>query len=463
MSQSKLAAVGAFVTGGVLLFAIGLFMIGDRRLLFVDQFQVNSEFGRITGLQVGTKVRVAGLDAGEVTELVIPSRPSEKFVVRMRVRDDLHALVRTDSTASIQTDGIVGSAFIQIGRGTDVAPAVASGGTITGFDPIEFSDLIEEGRNTFRTVSGEIVDLKGQVSNAFEAITETVDSATALLTRTSDEINEMAQSGIAVADETRAMVGDVREVVQRVSDGEGTIGRLLTDDALFVQVSDAVKDAGATMSNLKETTARARETMDEFMGPGGGASTLVADLGVTLAQTQEVMSDLAENTEAMKRAWPFRGFFQDRGFYDLDSLTAAEYRAGTIERTDRAPLRIWLGADVLFAVDEDGAEVLSDEGRQRLDSAMGDLMRFPRDSPLVVEGYVSPGTPSAFLASEDRALLVRGYLVDKYRRRVTLTGTMPLGEDAAGSPAGDGHWSGVSLALFVDAKELANGGTRAQP
>ena len=463
MSQSKLVAVGAFVTGGVLLFAIGLFMIGDRRLLFVDQFLVNSEFGRITGLQVGTKVRVAGLDAGEVTELVIPSRPSEKFVIRMRVRDDLRPLVRTDSTASIQTDGIVGSAFIQIGRGTDEAAAVGDNGTIAGFDPIEFSDLIEEGRNTFRTVSGVIVELKEQASGTFGALNETMDSATTLLSRTSNDITALSRSGIAVADETRALITDTRSVVQRVTEGEGTIGRLLNDDALFVQVSEAVEDAGATMSNLKETTARARDTMDEFMGPNGGATTLVSDLGVTLAQTQEVMSDLAENTEAMKRAWPFRGFFQDRGFYDLDSLTAAEYRAGTIERTDRAPLRIWIGADMLFAVDEEGAEVLSDDGRKRIDSAMGDLMRFPRDSPLVVEGYVSPGTPSAFLASEDRALLVRGYLVDKYRRRITLTGTMPLGEEAPGSPAGNGQWSGVALTLFVDAKELGAAGPGARP
>ena len=132
MSQSKLAFVGAFVAGGILLFAVGLFLIGDRRLLFSDQFELNAEFGRVTGVQVGTKVRTAGLDAGEVLELQLPSSPSDRFVVRMRVLEELRPLVRADSIGNIQTDGLVGAAFIQISRGTDDAPMVSPGDTIAG-------------------------------------------------------------------------------------------------------------------------------------------------------------------------------------------------------------------------------------------------------------------------------------------------------------------------------------------
>jgi len=58
------AIVGAFVLGGLLLFGGGLFLIGDRRLLFVEQFEINSTFGKVTGLEVGTSVTVAGLAAG---------------------------------------------------------------------------------------------------------------------------------------------------------------------------------------------------------------------------------------------------------------------------------------------------------------------------------------------------------------------------------------------------------------
>ena len=126
MSRLRTALVGAFVLGGLLVFGGGLFLIGDRRLLFAEQFELTSTFGKVTGLQVGTQVRLAGLDVGEVLEITLPSGPSDKFRVRMRLREDVRQLVRTDSTAAIQTDGIVGSAFIQVSVGTDASVASSS-------------------------------------------------------------------------------------------------------------------------------------------------------------------------------------------------------------------------------------------------------------------------------------------------------------------------------------------------
>lgn len=449
MSQSKLAAVGAFVTAGILLFAVGLFMIGDRRLLFKEQFELNARFGKVTGLQVGTKVRLAGLDAGEVLEVLIPSRPSDKFVVRMRVQEALRQLVRADSTCNIQSDGLVGAAFIQITRGTDEAAVIEPGSTITGNDPIEFADLIEEGRNTFRTVSAGMMDVQGHVTTTVDALTDTVRSADGLLGQVGSDLKVIISAGVDVTNSVKAVLDDSKEVFQRVKNGEGTVGRLLTDDALFERAKSTVVEAETTMRNLREASDRAKQAVDDFTGEGGGGAAIAAELRITLAQTQEVMSDLAESTEALKRSWPFKGYFQERGFYDLDSLTAAEYRKGALEGGKRTALRIWIEAGALFAIDPKGVEYLTEDGRKRIDSAMADLLRFPRSSLLVVEGYVASDEVEPLLKSEDRAMLVRNYLVDKFRRRVSLTGTMPLGLSAEGSPRGDGRWSGVALALFA--------------
>ncbi|HEX6209259.1 MAG TPA: MlaD family protein, partial [Methylomirabilota bacterium] len=94
MGTSRRAIVGAFVVAGVLVFAIGLFLIGDRRLMFADHYELYTSFNRVTGVQVGTGVRVAGLAAGEVTEVLIPAGPAAQFRVRMRIREDLQPLVR---------------------------------------------------------------------------------------------------------------------------------------------------------------------------------------------------------------------------------------------------------------------------------------------------------------------------------------------------------------------------------
>jgi phospholipid/cholesterol/gamma-HCH transport system substrate-binding protein len=177
----------------------------------------------------------------------------------------------------------------------------------------------------------------------------------------------------------------------------------------------------------------------------------------TLAEVQEVTSDLAEGTEALKRNFLFRGFFTDRGFFDLDTVSREAYVAGVLEGDDRTALRIWIGADGLFVPDETGGiDRLTDEGRRRVDSAMADLMRYPRDSPLVVEGYAESQTgEAAYLRSVDRAQTVRDYLLGRFRLQSTLTGVMPMSDQATGSPRGDGRWSGVALTLFVSNEALS--------
>jgi len=59
MQRKRAAMVGGFVLVGVVVFALGLFLVGDRRLLFTRQFETATTFGRVTGLVVGTPVRLA--------------------------------------------------------------------------------------------------------------------------------------------------------------------------------------------------------------------------------------------------------------------------------------------------------------------------------------------------------------------------------------------------------------------
>jgi phospholipid/cholesterol/gamma-HCH transport system substrate-binding protein len=432
-------------------------MIGDRRMMFDDQFELSTTFTRVTGLGVGTGVRLSGLDAGEVEEIVIPSLPSEPFVVRMRLREDLRTLIRADSVASILTDGIVGNAFIQLSVGSDDAAVVADGDTIAGRDPIAFADLIEEGRDTFRVVSEELVALQDDVSAAIQAMTATVESANVLISDVGRDVTVMTTASAEVIQGLERVMAETEGAIADVRAGEGTIGRLLTDDTLYRQLLAVSSETEAVVANVRGATDRVNEAVEAFIGRDGTAQQVAQTLRNTLAEVQEVTSDLAEGTEALKRNFLFRGFFTDRGFFDLDTVSREAYVAGVLEGDDRTALRIWIGADGLFVPDETGGiDRLTDEGRRRVDSAMADLMRYPRDSPLVVEGYAESQTgEAAYLRSVDRAQTVRDYLLGRFRLQSTLTGVMPMSDQATGSPRGDGRWSGVALTLFVSNEALS--------
>ena len=108
------------------------------------------------------------------------------------------------------------------------------------------------------------------------------------------------------------------------------------------------------------------------------------------------------------------------------------------------------GAATTDAIGMRAAESLSSDGRARLDQAMAELLRYPRNSPLIIEGYALGDTrDERFLRAAERARQVREYVVAKYGVPPNYVATMPLGSEAEGSPDGK-QWDGVALALWVD-------------
>src|SRR5688500_2990744 len=181
MQKNRLAAVGAFVIGGLLLFAVGLFLIGDRRMMFSDTFEVYAEFSRIAGLQNGAVVRVAGMNAGEVETIHLPASPSARFRVKLRVREDLHQLIRHDSVASIQNDGLVGNKFVQVDSGTDQSPEVPEGGTVQSREPFYLAVVFERLDQSLDLITTTFTEVKAGVNEALGALTAAAIDAQALI------------------------------------------------------------------------------------------------------------------------------------------------------------------------------------------------------------------------------------------------------------------------------------------
>ena len=438
----RAAAVGAFVIAGILLFGLGLFLIGDRRMLFSDTFEMYAEFANIAGLQDGAKVRVAGMDAGEVESIHVPPGPSAPFRVKLRVREDLHPLIRIDSVATIQTDGLVGNKFVQVDAGTEQAQVVPPGGTVHSREPFDLSAMLQRMNETVDLVTATIQDLKNGLDEALGSVTETAKQAQGL-------INELGTEARTIMASAEKVSRDLSVIVSNARQGRGTVGKFLTDDAMYASARNLVADAEKAIANLREASVEARAVVADFRGEDGPMRGIAGGLQQTLASAKDAMADLAENTEALKRNFFFRGFFNRRGFFDLDQVSLQQYREGALETADRRVLRIWIGAAVLFERDADGREQLSDRGRARLDSAMSSYVRYPRDSPFVVEGYAQQATgDQRFLLSRARGKLVRDYIVSRFGLDANYVTTMAMGDVADGSPSGN-RWDGVALALFV--------------
>jgi phospholipid/cholesterol/gamma-HCH transport system substrate-binding protein len=442
MQKNRLAAVGAFVIAGLILFALGLFLIGDRRMLFSDTFEVYAEFSRIAGLQNGAVVRVAGMNAGEVEAIHLPPAPSAKFRVKLRVREDLHQLIRLDSVASIQNDGLVGNKFIQVESGTDQSPEVPPSGTIQSREPFDLAEVFERLDESLDLITTTFVEVKAGVNEALGAVSTAARDAQTLIDDVGAEVRSITASSQKVA-------ADLQVIVTGVRQGRGSFGKFMTDDAFYERARGIAAEAERAVGNLREASESARAALDKFRGDQGPVRGVVGEFQQSLSAARETLTDLSQTTEALKRNFFFRGFFNRRGYFDLDDISIQQYRQGALETNDRRVLRIWVNAAVLFAPGADGQDRLTDDGRARLDSAMAPFLRYPRTAPLVVEGYADGATSDVqFVLSRTRAQLVRDYVVGKFGLDAGYVTIMPLGPEAPDSPA-NGRWEGVALALFV--------------
>jgi phospholipid/cholesterol/gamma-HCH transport system substrate-binding protein len=454
MTSSKAVGAGAFVVVGALLFTLALFMIGERRMLFQKRYTVYTEFSRLGQLENGAVVRVAGLDAGEVTDIRIPDSPSDKFRIKMDVREDMRHLIRADSVATTQTEGLVGAIYVNVGAGSDESPILPPGGTVAGREPFQISDLLQQASESVKLITETVDALRGDAEKAVEQIALTAEDAHGLVADIRPDITAIARNGNQIS-------ADTSDILASINSGKGTLGKLVNDDALYQQVreiaGDAHKIAGEAqmiMANVRELSAEAKHALADFRSKDGPTQGLMSDMRLTLSQAREATADLADNMEAMKRNFLLRGFFNKRGYYDLNAISPADYRSGVLENGKRKAMRIWLTSGVLFERRADGTEALTPEGRARIDSAMSTFLQYVPANPIVVEGYATDGVVGEqFQRSRLRAAAVREYLLTQYHLPPQNTGAIALAAEAQGSPT-DGRWDGIALTLFLDREQL---------
>jgi len=124
LSFFQAVALGTVVLAGVGLAGTGLFAVGGRDWPWNKPYRVRVGFPRALGVDVGTRVRVQGVDAGEVEGVELPTQPGGNVVLRLRLERKFRDLVRTDASAQIVSEGLVGGRIVEIdpGKSADRAP-----------------------------------------------------------------------------------------------------------------------------------------------------------------------------------------------------------------------------------------------------------------------------------------------------------------------------------------------------
>jgi phospholipid/cholesterol/gamma-HCH transport system substrate-binding protein len=388
MSRRYLA-VGIFIIAGVTLFALGIFLVGSRHEAFSRHVLLYTEFSDLDGIAKGSKVQVSGMDAGQVTKIDVPRSPSGQFRVQMKVDESLHGLVRADSVVTVDTEGVVGDTFLTIHSGSPNAAIAQADSVLQSKPPVSMSDLLTHGLGIMNDADATIKQVGGKLNVALDGVN-----------------------------------GAVGNLPQKLDD-------------TMTQIRSASNRAGETIQQVQQSLTQA-------LGPDANGVTAGQNISEALTNVNAATGNMAEDTEALKHNFFFKGFFNRRGYYTLSSLSPEEYKRSKLFGNTQSS-RAWLQADTLFRHGPHGTEELSTDGKRAIDTAVASFGDAIFTHPIVIEGYSDAAVSADALSwSSARAQLVRNYLEARYPFTSKNVGVMPL---SATPPPGLGHdrWSGICI------------------
>ena len=190
--------VGLFVFIGIIFLILGILAIGNLNETFKRKIEVVTVFDDVSGLQKGNNIWFSGVKIGIIKNLEFFA--DRKVKVIMNVDDKAVPYIHKDAFVKLSTDGLIGNKILIIYGGTSLSPEIEEGDTL----------------GVEKTFTSE------------------------------DMINTLQENNKNLL----AITSDFKLISGKLANGEGTVGKLLNDDAVYTQLDAASR-------SLQKAAARA--------------------------------------------------------------------------------------------------------------------------------------------------------------------------------------------------------------
>ncbi len=303
LSRAQALVLGLVVVLGLMAGGYGLFRVADKQGLWTDTTELTVGFPEAHDITPGTVVRIRGVDAGQVVAVEYPDHdgPDAAVTVRMKVDAKFAGRLFADASAMAHSTGIVGSQVIAVHPGT------AAAGPLTG------------GKLTPKEAPS--------------------------LAQAAGKLNE-------VADEVKGLVRDARG-------GSGTLGKLLTDDKLYTEITGLAHDSRLMVKRADVAI--------------GGVEAKVADVDRFVQDGRDTLRSVRQGTDAVQKMPLIRGYVTDA--------------AALLVRPDLKREALDYNMKGLF---EPGTAILTADGQSHLTVAAGWIKESSTKSEVVVVARCVP-------------------------------------------------------------------------
>jgi len=319
--------VGLFVLAGLAILAVAVFYVTGAGFLG-PKYRLLTYLPEVDGVDTGAPVRLDGVAIGNVQSIGLTPHPQDEahnITLVMRIDKKFQNEIRTDSTATLITEGLLGNRYVTISRGLTGA-VIPANGVVPGKEEAAMKQMVERGADLMQNLGALSNDLRGIVSEVHQG-----NGTLGKLLNDPTLYNHL-----------NSTAGKLDTVVTSIQQGQGTLGKLVASDEFYKKTGaavDHINDVLGAVEEQKGTLGKfvydpgaynsARELMDKgntlLDGVNEGKGTLgklvhddsvYTNLRDASANVRDATAKLNSNQGTLGK------FFDDPAFYDnLTGLT----------------------------------------------------------------------------------------------------------------------------------------------
>lgn len=223
--------VGVFVLLTLILLASFAFYATGGGALFTAKVSYVTYLPTVSGLSPGAPVRLMGLTVGSVQRISLrefQEDPSRRTEVRFQIASSYQHFVRDSSVAFITTEGLLGESVLEIETESLAGEGIPPGGVVPGTQRGDIKQIVQN----VDAITGDVRSLIGDV-RAGQGTLGALFVDPALYNR------------------ANRLVGQIETMTRKAAAGEGTLGRLIMQEDIYERIH-------GTVANVEQITTDVR-------------------------------------------------------------------------------------------------------------------------------------------------------------------------------------------------------------
>lgn len=318
----KAITVGVFLSLGLVIFIIGVFTLGGQKKSFAKNIAISAVFTDVSGLKKGNDVWFSGVKVGTISEI--------KFVgisqvnVKMKIDEKTQQYIHRNSGVRISSDGLIGNKIIVIDGGSPQAPIVQDGDALQAEKLTSMDDMIK----TLQVNNQNLLAITTDFKVLSHRILEGKGTVGALLADTvmGMQLKNSMRNLQAATTSAAHLATELDKFSNKMNTKGGFADKLLTDTTAFNRIKLAASQLQQAASNASVLTNNLNKASNKLNSTDNALGVLLNDpkgavqVQTTLNNLQQSSVKLNDDLEAVQHNFLLKGFFNKKAKAKADSL-----------------------------------------------------------------------------------------------------------------------------------------------